>query len=218
MAAAVGGLGAYDRVPPIVWVLLLVPLAVEAGWAPSTAASSFQLSFTKWNGVGPAEPVGLRNYTTMLSDPIFRTALVNNVFWIIAFGGLSVIRGTVARARAEQAPARGGHLPQRDLPADGVLAGGHRPVLPGPRTSRTVRSTSPCSAPSASTPTSTRWLADPVDGPGAILVAAIRRQAGYIMVLYLAGLGRVATPHWRRPQPSTARTSGSGSATSSCRS
>jgi ABC-type sugar transport system permease subunit len=33
-----------------------------------------------------------------------------------------------------------------------------------------------------------QWLADPSTALGAILVAAIWRQAGYIMVLYLAGL------------------------------
>ena len=33
-----------------------------------------------------------------------------------------------------------------------------------------------------------QWLADPQTALGAILIAAIWRQAGYIMVLYLAGL------------------------------
>ena len=61
------------RVPLMVWVLLLVPLLVELAWVFWPAFNSFQLSFTKWSGVGVAEPIGLKNYQTLLSDPIFHT-------------------------------------------------------------------------------------------------------------------------------------------------
>ena len=40
----------------MVWVLLLVPLLVELAWVFWPAFNSFQLSFTKWSGVGVAEP------------------------------------------------------------------------------------------------------------------------------------------------------------------
>lgn len=174
------------RVPPIVWVLLLVPLAVEFGWVFYPAASSFQLSFTKWNGVGAAEPVGFRNYTDMLDDPIFLTALKNNVFWIIAFGGVSVVAG-MSLALALNKPRRGVgiyrsaiYLPMVfSLAVTGLFwrvmyqPDGPVNVLLGAFGIDTHEH---------------QWLADPSTALGAILVAAIWRQAGYIMVLYLAGL------------------------------
>ena len=92
--------------PPVVWLLLLVPLIVEMFWVFWPAFNSFQLSFTKWSGVGPAEPVGLKNYQTLIHDPIFHTAIKNNVLWIIGFGGLSVMMG-LALAVALNKPRRG---------------------------------------------------------------------------------------------------------------
>ena len=94
------------RVPLVVWVLLLVPLLIELAWVFWPAFNSFQLSFTKWSGVGVAEPIGLKNYQTLLSDPIFHTAITNNVIWIVAFGGLSVVIG-LALAVALNKPRRG---------------------------------------------------------------------------------------------------------------
>ena len=86
--------------------VLLVPLLVELGWVFWPAFNSFQLSFTKWSGVGAAQPIGLDNYRDLLDDPIFRIAIKNNVLWVIAFGGLSVIVG-LALAVALNRPRRG---------------------------------------------------------------------------------------------------------------
>lgn len=40
---------------------------------------AFQLSLTKWNGVGEPLPVGLGNFEALVGDPTFRTALGNNL-------------------------------------------------------------------------------------------------------------------------------------------
>ena len=201
------------RVPPVVWVFLLVPL--RSSWSgssgrPSTASSS---SFTKWNGVGAAEPVGLENYVNLFDDPVFQTALKNNVIWVVGFGGLSVIGGLRPGRRAEQAAAAGSastaapiYLPMV------VLAGRHRAVLAGACTSPTAPINAHARPASASSTWQHQWLADPDTALWAILVAAVWRQVGYIMVLYLAGLkGCDPTPggggRGRRRQP---RGSGSG--------
>jgi multiple sugar transport system permease protein len=178
--------GPRRRVPLLVWVFLLVPLAVELFWVFWPAINSFSLSFTSWKGVGAAKPVGLENYQRLASDPIFLTALRNNVIWVIGFGGLSVVGG-LGLAVALNRPGRGVgfyrsaiYLPmvislavtglfwrvmyQPDGPIDVGLGALGLDWL------------------------QRQWLADPDTALYAVLIAAVWRQVGYIMVLYLAGL------------------------------
>ena len=174
------------RVPPVVWLLLLVPFVVEAAWVFYPAFNSFQLSFTKWNGVGVAQPVGLRNYTDMLSDPIFATALRNNVFWVIGFGGLSVVAG-LGLALALNKPRRGVGIYRSAIYLPMVFS----LAVTGLFWRVMYQPDGPVNVLLAAIGINTKehqWLADPNTALGAILVAAIWRQAGYIMVLYLAGL------------------------------
>lgn len=177
---------ASSRVPPVVWGLLLVPLAIEMFWVFWPAFNSFQLSFTKWNGVGAAQPVGLQNYRALLVDPIFQTAIRNNAIWIVAFGGISVVLG-LTLAVALNRPRRGVGVYRSAIYLPMVfslaVSGLFWRVLYQPD--------GPINAALASVGIDTgqhQWLADPNTALGAILVAAVWRQAGYIMVLYLAGL------------------------------
>ena len=176
--------GPLSRVPAVVWVFLAVPLAVELFWVFWPALNSFSLSFTSWDGVGPAEPVGLDNYRRIADDPIFRTALVNNVIWVVGFGGLSVLGG-LALAVALNRPGRGVGLYRSAIYLPMVISlavtGLFWRVLyqPGGPVSTML------------TPVGlgdVQWLANPDTALYAVLVAAVWRQVGYIMVLYLAGL------------------------------
>ena len=174
------------RVPPVVWVLLLVPLAVELAWVFWPAFNSFQLSFTRWSGVGVAEPVGLRNYRTLLGDPIFQTAIKNNVIWVIGFGGLSVVAG-LALAVALNRPRRGVAIYRSAIYLPMVFS----LAVTGLFWRVLYQPAGPINSILAAVGIDTgqqQWLADPNTALGAILIAAIWRQAGYIMVLYLAGL------------------------------
>ncbi len=172
--------------PWVVWVFLLVPLAVEAFWVFWPAMNSFSLSFTRWNGVGAAEPVGLGNYQDLMSDPTFRTALRNNVIWVIGFGGLSVVIG-LALAVLLNRPGRGIGLYRAAiyLPMVFSLAvtGLFWRVLYSP--DGLVNFSLDSLGLGA---LERQWLADPDVALYAVLVAAVWRQVGYIMVLYLAGL------------------------------
>lgn len=172
------------RVPAIVWVFLAVPLAVELFWVFWPAINSFSLSFTSWKGVGPAQPVGLDNYRRIAADPIFRTALVNNVIWVVGFGGLSVAGG-LGMAVALNRPGRGVGLYRSafylpiviSLAVTGLFwrvlyqPGGPISTILAPLGLGDVQ-----------------WLVNPGTALYAVLVAAVWRQVGYIMVLYLAGL------------------------------
>ncbi|PSL08489.1 carbohydrate ABC transporter membrane protein 1 (CUT1 family) [Haloactinopolyspora alba] len=172
--------------PPLVWLFLLVPLGIELAWVFWPALNSFSLSFSRWNGVGAAEPVGLDNYQRMFDDPIVRTAVQNTVIWTIGFGGASVLIG-LSLAVALNRPRRGVgiyrsaiYLPMVfSLAVTGLFwrvlyqpDGSINTALEGIGLDGVAR----------------QWLADPDTALYAVLVAAVWRQVGYIMVLYLAGL------------------------------
>lgn len=174
------------KVPAVVWLFLLLPVAAEAFWVFWPAMNSFSLSLTRWNGVGAAEPIGVKNYTDLLADPIFQTAVKNNVIWVVGFGGLSVLIG-LAMAVLLNRPGRGIGLYRAAIYLPMVFSltvtGMFWRVLYSPD--------GPVNASLALLGLEgwqRQWLADPDVALYAVLVAAVWRQVGYIMVLYLAGL------------------------------
>jgi multiple sugar transport system permease protein len=64
--------GKRRAVPGVVWLFLLIPALVEIGMVFWPAINSFYLSFTEWNGLGAAKPVGLDNFRELASDDVFR--------------------------------------------------------------------------------------------------------------------------------------------------
>jgi multiple sugar transport system permease protein/raffinose/stachyose/melibiose transport system permease protein len=173
-------------VPKVVWLFLLVPLVVEIGMVFWPALNSFYLSLTKWNGLGAAQPVGLDNFRELFSDEVFRGALKNNVIWAIGFGGLSVLGG-LALAVALNRPRRGVglyrsaiYLPMVfSLAVTGLF---WRVQYQPDGTVNTLLGAVGLGG------WERQWLADPTTALYAVLVAAVWRQVGYVMVLYLAGL------------------------------
>lgn len=174
------------RVPTVVWFFLLIPFAVELAWVFWPAINSFWLSLTRWNGIGDPEFIGLGNFERLFSDPIFGQAILNNVIWVIGFGGFSVVIG-LSLAVALNKPRRGVgfyrsaiYLPMVfSLAVTGLFwrviyqPDGAVNAFLGSIGLRSLE---------------TQWLANPDTALYAVLVAAVWRQVGYIMVLYLAGL------------------------------
>ena len=83
------------RVPDTWWqrhqmaltpVILLIPaclfFAVFVGWP---ILSSLYLSLHDWDGINVKKYVGLGNYRELLTDPVFWTAIHNNVWWLLAY-------------------------------------------------------------------------------------------------------------------------------------
>ena len=180
------GTGGGRRVPKVVWLFLIVPAAVEILMVFWPALNSFYLSLTKWNGLGAAQPVGLRNFRDLFSDEVFRGALKNNVIWAVGFGGLSVLGG-LALAVALNRPRRGVglyrsaiYLPMVfSLAVTGLF---WRVQYQPDGTINTLLGAVGLQS------LERQWLADPTTALYAVLVAAVWRQVGYVMVLYLAGL------------------------------
>jgi multiple sugar transport system permease protein len=54
------------------------------------------LSFYDWDGAGPKIWVGLANYRELLADPIFHTAILNNLIWLLSYGLAPVLGLAIA--------------------------------------------------------------------------------------------------------------------------
>ena len=46
---------------------------------------SFNISLYKWDGLGEAEFIGLKNYQKLLEDRAFETSLWNNLKWLVLY-------------------------------------------------------------------------------------------------------------------------------------
>jgi multiple sugar transport system permease protein len=67
------------------WLFLLPALLMFAVYVIAPIFQSIAISFTEWDGLGPRKFIGLANYAELAHDPDFRTALVNNVIWLVGF-------------------------------------------------------------------------------------------------------------------------------------
>ncbi|MCQ6251863.1 sugar ABC transporter permease [Streptomyces malaysiensis subsp. malaysiensis] len=174
------------RTPPLVLAFLLLPLLAEGVWVFWPALQGFYLALTDWDGVSAPEFIGLGNFGEMLHDEVFRTAAVDTVLWLVLFGGLSALLGLGAALLLQQERRGVGFyraalfLPvvfslvatalvwQAIYQPDGVL-------------NQVLESVGLESLRHA-------WLADQDTALYAVIVPALWRQVGYVMVLYLAGL------------------------------
>ena len=169
-------------------VLLGIPILLDLALIWATTLSSIGLSFTSYNGVTDVKWVGLRNYDQIFTiyEPFWR-AVRNNVLWLGVLGLIGTPLGlffaylldkNIRLTRVYQSVfympvvlslAVVGFIAQLIYSRDhGVLN-----VLIG-------RVNNPID-----------WIGDPKINIWAVLVAAVWRHTGYVMVLYLAGLKAV---------------------------
>jgi multiple sugar transport system permease protein len=172
------------------YLFLIVPLALFLMWVIGPMLYSFYLSMTNWDGVSPPKFIGLRNYVRLFDDPIFYTALLNNVKWVVSFitapvaAGLAlamVLNRNIPGARVIKAAFYSPYILSSVVvglifgwmyhPAGGLLNATLKALGLGSLTSG--------------------WLSDPALATWCIIAAAVWRQVGYIMTLYLAGLQSV---------------------------
>jgi len=173
----------------VLLLFVLVPLAVEAFWVFWPALQGFYLALTDWDGVSAPRWVGLGNFAELFGDPIFRTSVLNTAIWLVLFGGISaagglglallllrerrgvgfyraalftpVVFSLVATALMWQVIYQPDGLANRLLGALGLAGWQHA------------------------------WLANSSTALYAVLLPALWRQLGYVMVLYLAGLNGI---------------------------
>jgi ABC-type sugar transport system permease subunit len=174
------------RLSPVLVAFVLVPFVVESIWVFWPALQGFWLSLTRWDGMTPPEFIGLDNFTEMAGDPIFRGALLNTVIWLVLFGGLSIVGG-FGMALLLQRERRGVTFYRAALFTPVVFSlvvtalvwrvfyqpdGVADSILHAVGLDHLIRP----------------WLADPDTALYAVILPALWRQIGYVMVLFLAGL------------------------------
>ena len=176
-----------DRV--VLALMVGVPTLVQAVlvWIPTLL--SIGLSFTRWNGlaVSDIEPAGLGNYRVAVSEyPPFWPAIAHNVIWL-AFLALIATPLGVALAVVLDQNVRGSRIYQSVFFTPVMLS----LVLVGiiwqlvyARDEGLLNNV----LGTAGTPGAVDWFGDPDVNLWAALIATAWRHAGYIMVLYLAGL------------------------------
>ncbi|MCG5469904.1 sugar ABC transporter permease [Micromonospora sp. LAH09] len=174
------------RLSPLLVAFVLVPFTVESIWVFWPALQGFWFSLTRWDGMSPPTFVGTDNYVELAGDATFRGALVNTVIWLVLFGGLSVLGG-FGMALVLQKERR--------------WVGFYRAALFTPVVFSLVVTALVWRVfyqPDGIADTLLRavglehlirpWLADPQTALYAVILPALWRQIGYVMVLFLAGL------------------------------
>jgi ABC-type sugar transport system permease subunit len=195
-AARTGGgrLTLLTRQDKLVLALMLgIPTFVHVALVWGPALSSIILSFTRWNGVGglsTIEPIGLKNYTDIFTIyPPFWPALLHNVIWLgflaliaTPFGmflavlldreirGLSFYQSVFFLPVVLSLAITGFIVDLFFAPEQGLV-------------NNVLGTTRP--------PNLIDWLGTPWLNLAAVLLFVGWRHAGYIMVLYLAGLKSV---------------------------
>jgi multiple sugar transport system permease protein len=174
-----------DRI--VIALMIGVPILLDLAliWGP--AVSTFFLSFTNAHGAAPSKNIGGQNYTYMRTiDPDFWPALRHNVIWLIEFTVLATPLGILLAVVLDRG-IRGSRIYQSIffLPVMLSLAligivwelvyGAQYGLING-----VLGKTSPSDA--------INWLGNPKLNLWSVLLEATWRQAGYVMVLYLAGL------------------------------
>ncbi len=188
---------------PINWVpyaFVTPPLLLYLVWIIGPMLTTFYISLTSWDGISDiadAEFVGLKNFNTLfgsLGKPImsgFEIALRNNALWLITFItipfviglGLAIMLNT--GVRGERWFKVGIFVPQVLSLAVIALIWGW---VYNPRAGLLNSILSAVGVASENLP---GWLGDSDIATYCVIAAAVWRQIGYIMILYVAGLKNV---------------------------
>lgn len=64
---------------------MLIPVILYGIWVIAPIFYTIFLSFTQWDGLTAPTFIGIGNYVDLFSDPIFYTALFNNIKWLLIY-------------------------------------------------------------------------------------------------------------------------------------
>lgn len=160
-------------------------------WVPAIA--SIVLSFGKWNGIGGVgniQWIGTDNYKNIFTNyPPFDPAIEHNVIWLLVFFAIPAPLGLYLATQLEK-NLRGTRVYQNILFLPVVLSlalVGFMTELIFSQDQGLINNLGGKHQPG----TGTDWLGDPHLNLYAVLVMAVWRQTGYVMILFIAGLKSV---------------------------
>lgn len=166
---------------------LVLPLTLYALWIILPTGYTFYLSLTDWDGVSQTPKfIGLENFERLFSDRDFTRSLSNNVRWLVVFTTVPTTIG-LGLAMIFNTDMRGSRWFKISFYAPLILSfvviGTIWAWIYEPRAgllNSLLRGFGLANPPG--------WLADRDIALYAVIGAAIWRQVGYVMILYLAGL------------------------------
>ena len=173
------------------WLFLAPALAMFAFAVLLPMVLTVGYSFTEWNGFGPMTFVGLDNYLTAATDPIFRGSFVHVCLYIAATLVLEVLVGLVL-AGIVSAVDRPAVVPGRDLHA-GDAADGRRRGVVGVRLQPRLRTRQRDPRRRRAEQLQRVWLGDPATALAAVSVVSGWVYAGFYMMIFYAAFRQI--PH-----------------------
>lgn len=171
------------------YFFLVLPLLLYCVWVIGPMFYSVWMSFTNSDGISRQEFIGLENYERLVQDDVFWTSFFNNIKWLVAFITVPIVAGLGLAL-----------ILNNDLPGTRFFkAGFFSPVVVSTVVIGLVWSW--MYQPFGMINELLAWLgrdgmpigflANPDLVTWSIIGAALWRQVGYVMLLYLAGLKNV---------------------------
>jgi multiple sugar transport system permease protein len=169
-------------------ILVGIPTLLSLLLVWGTTLASIGLSFTNYNGVTPPQIIGMKNYDTIVTiyEPFWR-AVRNNVLWLGFLGLIATPLGLLLAVLLDR-KIRLGRFYQSAFYMPVVLSLAIVGFIAQLVYSRDYGA---LNALLGKTANPIDWLGDPSINIWAVLLAVGWRHAGYVMVLYLAGLKAV---------------------------
>lgn len=168
------------------YFFLVVPLVIYFIWIIGPTFYTFFLSLTNWDGISQMDFIGFKNYERLFSDRDFHMSLSNNVRWLVIFITVPTTLG-LGLALIFNTDMRGAQWFKVSFYAPLILSfvviGMIWAWIYEPRNGLI---NSLLFGIGVEDPPG--WLADRSLALYAIIGAAVWRQVGYVMILYLAGL------------------------------
>jgi ABC-type sugar transport system permease subunit len=172
------------------YLFLIVPLIIYMIWVVGPMFYTFYLSLTDWDGLTTPNFIGLKNYIKLFDDKVFYISLGNNLKWLFSFITIPVVLGLgLAMALNQAIPGEkifkmSFYMPMvLAMVVSGLIWGWMYHPQSGLINSVLVSLGLVEKGPG--------WLSDRDIVLWSIIIVAIWRQVGYVMVLYLAGLKSV---------------------------
>jgi len=172
----------------VVGVILGIAVVLDIALIWATTSASIGLSFTSFNGVTAPKWIGLRNYHQIVTiyEPFWR-AVRNNLLWLVILGLIATPAGLFFAFLLDK-KIRFTRVYQSILYMPVVLS---LAVVGFIAQLVYSRDHGALNVLLSRTDHPTDWLGDPKINIWAVLVAAVWRHTGYVMILYLAGLKAV---------------------------